>query len=401
MALSALKCLPATSFVRSTRSGLRSFLPASLVLTLAAFAFFPIPGQAQLGPVNGATATPTPGVGHDYIGDLVDTVNPADGSVSIRVKTPTPSGRGIKIPFSFNYDSAGTIQPVFNGTSVVPSANPRYLSSGGWTYGLPRLDASDISVPNPLGYHGYCEYVTSYVFADAAGTRHTTSSDYAYSGCQGNPFVTHPGAGDAQFQAYLSASFAASDASGTTYTFPALPNCSPPNNGVPVAALPSTIEDRNGNLVTFSVPDCNGDFSVQDTHSRTAIHSSGFGVSGNTVAISGLQQAYSLTWETTPNANAPVGTKNIAGPNCKAFLSWTGSMNVVSAIHLPDGQTFSFGYDPTYELLNKVVYPSGAYVSYAWENNLPGRAAQMLPDSRRSRSFAAIHRCQAEPQIPA
>ncbi len=399
-----LKCLPAAFFARSAQSGFPCFLPASLALTLAAFAFFlPSPAQAQLGPVNGATSTPIPGAGHDYIGDLVDTVNPADGTVSIRIKTPTPSGRGINIPFSFNYDSAGTIQPNFNGTSVVPSANPVYLSSGGWTYGVPRLDASEITVPNPLGYHGYCDYITSYVFTDAAGTRHATSSDYAYTGCQGNPFVTHPGAGDWQFQAYLSASsntFAASDPSGTTYTFTDQPNCSPPNNGVPEAALPSAIEDRNGNLVTFSVPDCNGDFSVQDTLSRTAIHSSGFGVSGNTVAISGLQQPYTLTWESTPNANASVGVKNIAGANCKGFLGWTGSMNVVSAIQLPNGQTFSFGYDPTYGLLNKVVYPSGAYVSYAWENNPlsasyqygPGGLGQGFYCQLEYDTFAIAHR---------
>jgi len=59
----------------------RSFAPASLTLILVAFvSFLYLPVQAQLGPVTDATATPIPGVGHDYLSDLVDTVNPANGS---------------------------------------------------------------------------------------------------------------------------------------------------------------------------------------------------------------------------------------------------------------------------------------------------------------------------------
>jgi hypothetical protein len=41
-----------------------------------------------------APATPTPGVGHDYIGAINDVVNPADGSVSLRISVPIPKGRG-------------------------------------------------------------------------------------------------------------------------------------------------------------------------------------------------------------------------------------------------------------------------------------------------------------------
>jgi hypothetical protein len=118
----------------------RSFAPVPLTLILVAFvSFLYLPAQAQLGPVGGATATPIPGVGHDYIGDLVDTVSPADGSVSVRIKTPVPSGRGISVPFSFSYDSNGVWQPFnISGTASVEleSSLARYLSQGGWTYGL-------------------------------------------------------------------------------------------------------------------------------------------------------------------------------------------------------------------------------------------------------------------------
>jgi hypothetical protein len=119
-------------------------------VVLTAFAYFvALPAEAQLGPVNGVTSTPVPGAGHDYIGDLVDTISPADGSVSIRIKAPVPSGRGIKLPFSFNYDSAGVVQPTVlpndsGGVSLSMAKPVRYLSAGGWTYGVPRLDATDI-----------------------------------------------------------------------------------------------------------------------------------------------------------------------------------------------------------------------------------------------------------------
>ncbi len=41
---------------------------------------------------------PTPGVGHDYIQDNVETVNPANGSLSIRIGVPLPPSRGVNIP---------------------------------------------------------------------------------------------------------------------------------------------------------------------------------------------------------------------------------------------------------------------------------------------------------------
>lgn len=63
--------------------------------------------HAQVTNVDNTTCTPIPGVGHDYIHLLSETVNPANGSVSLRIQVPMPKGRGITIPFSFGYDSNG------------------------------------------------------------------------------------------------------------------------------------------------------------------------------------------------------------------------------------------------------------------------------------------------------
>ena len=42
---------------------------------------------------------------------------------------------------------------------------------------------------------------------------------------------------------------------------------------------------------------------------------------------------------------------------------------MITAIELPNGQSYSFTYDATYGMVNKVTYPSGGYVTYAWGLN--------------------------------
>ena len=66
-------------------------------------------GQSPTGvtDVGDATATPIPGAGHDYIKFLSETVNPANGSVSLRIELPVPKGRGMTPSFSIDYDSNG------------------------------------------------------------------------------------------------------------------------------------------------------------------------------------------------------------------------------------------------------------------------------------------------------
>src|SRR6185437_2864133 len=62
---------------------------------------------AQLPQAGDTTSPPTPGVGHDYLHSPVETVNPANGSVSIRIPVRIASGRELTIPFSIAYDSSG------------------------------------------------------------------------------------------------------------------------------------------------------------------------------------------------------------------------------------------------------------------------------------------------------
>ena len=75
------------------------FVCLVIVLSFSALA------SAQITDVTTSTATPIPGAGHDYIKMLNETVNPASGSVSVRIQAPTPAGRHLSLPFAFAYDS--------------------------------------------------------------------------------------------------------------------------------------------------------------------------------------------------------------------------------------------------------------------------------------------------------
>jgi hypothetical protein len=82
---------------------------------------------------------PIPGVGHDFINMLSETVNPADGSVNLEFKLPTPKDRGISLPFSLTYNSGA----LFHVFSYQPDFTTWWSNSapfsGGWSTSLPLL----------------------------------------------------------------------------------------------------------------------------------------------------------------------------------------------------------------------------------------------------------------------
>lgn len=346
----------------------RSHWPAFTFVVVALF--LPLTVHAQVGPVDGATATPIPGTGHDYLQDMAETISPADGSVSVRIKTPVPSGRGITLPFSFNYDSNGVYAPKDDQEGGVNFAsNLNFMSSGGWAYGIPRLDVTRILVPNPGYPNRPCVVYTSYAFTDANGTRHSLNDAESVTATVAGCPASVNNYGDTQFQSFQGSAFLSlSDADGTTYGFE--PGAIQSPNGEALTSLPS-IEDRNGNFLNFTPNSSTGGFTAQDTLSRTVISASGFGTTGNTVAISGLQAPNTLTWGTSTLNDVSVETKTISTVSgCAGFDNpFSGSNSVVTAIELPNGQSFQFGYDPTYGLLNSITYPAGNYVTYTWEQN--------------------------------
>ncbi len=68
---------------------LRGFTLTYIAILLAATA------HAQIGNLDDTNTPPIPGIGHDFIKMLGETVNPANGSVSLRIDLPMPKGRGL------------------------------------------------------------------------------------------------------------------------------------------------------------------------------------------------------------------------------------------------------------------------------------------------------------------
>lgn len=283
---------------------------ACFYLLTVCFAF------SQIANVTDQTSTPIPGAGHDYFHMLTETVNPANGSVSLRIRVPVPKGRELTVPFSFAYDSdAASVLFSVSGQGNWRS-NTTFLSQGGWSYGVPLLSADEIS--RTEGQYS-CPLLIDYVFQDPSGARHAlnlASVDYIANECSGD--TSHDAGGDDVVRAALFGCgstglcepVAVADPDGTTYDFNS-PNAHGQSGGWG-ASLPYQIEDRNGNVVTVTDGN-NGAFTYSDTAGRAAISSSGFGTSGNTVTVSGPGNPYTITWGSA-TANFNVGAVP-AGPN--------------------------------------------------------------------------------------
>jgi len=159
--------------------------------------------------------------------------------------------------------------------------------------------------------------------------------------------------------------------------------------------LPSYIEDRNGNITTFS-DHGNGSFDVTDTLGRTAISTSGFGTTGNTVHIAGLANPYTVTWAPLsfswqvggrvylPSAPATVPPTSCSGGGGTFNYNANGQivpLQGITQIQLPNGQSYQFQYDPIYGLINKMIYPNGGYVRYVWGNNVSS-SRELVPSTQ-------------------
>lgn len=356
--------------MRLTRSFVRLLLSTFFTVTSACLAY------GQMTAVTNSTSTPIPGAGHDYIKMLSETVNPANGSVSMRLQTPVPAGRGPTIPFSFAYDSNGLEFPIPGqvvGQSSWGTVGTSW-SSGGWSYSLPIL--SYMTLITPLtSYHVVCQANTGFVFQDASGGRHSLGVAYAQpvnnSACNSWPLTYQEvdSGGDDQYRANLGGGETpyVVDAAGTVYSFG---YAGLGSNGLITSLLPASIEDTNGNIVKFS-GNSNGSFTQTDTLGRTAVSASGFRQTGNTVSVLGLSNPYVITWGTA-NTNFTTTNYNVipqqTGCTFQASDTVSGSP-VISSITLPNNKQFRFTYEGTFGQLSKITYPSGGYVQYTWGFN--------------------------------
>src|SRR6266704_2170936 len=358
--------------------------------SLLAIVFTWVIGPAALAQIPNATnttATPAPGM-HDYLGSSAETVNPANGSVSIRVPVRMAQGRQFTLPFSFAYDSNGAFYVSQRPVGTQAGA-PRYMttttvigSQGGWSYSYPVMSFFGASwqIPGNLDHMITCHGSMNYVFQDPNGNRHnlglsvspniaSPDGENCNQGIEGDGEFTVGGEGPILATTTIPSanntvpSVTIVDGDGLTY---ALPGGTPVLNGM--TTLATGVTDHNGNSVTIA--NSNGAVTYTDTLGRTALSTSGMGASPDTITVSGLGSPYHVYWTTT----SPNFTDNMlnlcTGGGCQPCpTTLSASSSVISSIVLPTGGQFTFTYDPTHGMLTKIVYPSGGYVRYVWGLN--------------------------------
>lgn len=371
---------------------------------------------AQMTAVTTDQAPPIPGAGHDYINFLDETVNPSSGSVSIRIQVPIPADRSLNLPFAFGYDSnAAHHFSVCFSCNGPWGDNASYLSQGGWSYELPSLGfnlSTSVAGLETTGGGGNniqaCSVFSNYVFSDKNGTPHqprialTPPSSCGFNPAWPEQVLTD---GDGAITATTTVPstwqigqepppLTATDIDGTIYYFSnttthiAGTDSGRDTGGFTLAVgpnttLPAFVEDRNGNKVVIT-DGGKGNISVTDDIGRTVLKTSGFGVTGNTVTVSGLSTPYSTTWTsepfsfnmtTTTLAPSVITSLSTASETCGTGTNssvvgtgtYSGSQPELTSLALPNGQSYTFQYDSVYGELSKIIYPTGAYVRYEWE----------------------------------
>jgi RHS repeat-associated protein len=372
---------------------------------------------------------PIPGSGHDYIHLLSETVSPSNGNVEIKIQFPTAPGRGISLPFGIMYDSGevhrfGSNYPGcggFDGACINASPGMDRAQTGyGWSDTLPYVSVSLQNVAvSGAPYYGailWCPLSSSYNFYDAEGGSHmlglaALGQGYPVpgtvavpSGCSRVPYGTSGyyyfysrTGGDDQVLAQMDATcdgnyvgvgyptdcdnglpaFTVTDVKGTTYTFPANGATGPeggPSNSTPQASwvaniFPSKIEDRNGNVVNFTVPSNSTSpaLPVTDSLGRPHISLTNNANGSGTYTVDGLQYTVGYT---TMNADYTIGAQQVANSqNATCGLTKTvtdSSLPVIQTISLPNGHAYTFKYDSTYGTVKEIDYPDGGWVQYTW-----------------------------------
>jgi hypothetical protein len=399
------------------------------LLTAASACIWSVSAIGQTTTLGDEVSRPITGAGHDYIHLLSETVSPSNGSLSIKISLPSPHGRGISLPLAITYNSNEVHRFTSNqaggggfdaseGSSFWPT--DRSQQGFGWSDTLPYATYSYFAVPQPGGSYygvlGWCPVTSSYNFYDPTGASHQlglaalgvaqhseSPSTATPGGCANIPlgsykYGSRQTGGDDQVTAAMDSNcngnyyqviypldcgsampaFNVTDLNGTTYFFPANAGAGtipwygdPPQPASPAILFPTKIEDRNGNTISFTVPNnaVRAQPPLTDTVGRT------ISTSGNYV-VGGL--TYTLTHGTTgANFSLPNTQFYPIGQPSGGYYNWTcaanfsvnepsSSLNTITSIALPNGQSYKFAYDPTYGLLNKITYPDGGWVSYTW-----------------------------------
>jgi RHS repeat-associated protein len=282
-----------------------------------AIAAFILPGTlspAQMVNLGDDLSRPIPGVGHDYIHMLNETVDPASGNLSFKIGLPVPKGRGLTIPLAITYNSGEVYRlcptPGLDGMATQgPNAacgSGTYRTFNGWSDTFPTATMSAAMAPlypypntNGSASGSGCPTTFSYTFYDPSGASHllglaaiggvqgtgnyqtpnacANGITYNDPNCAFNPIVggatcwggypyeVHSSGGDDQVQAqtdYCNGNYYPGNNSIPDDCYNGNPAFTVTDKGGTVYHFlggagfpyPAQIEDRNGNMVQVSNP---------------------------------------------------------------------------------------------------------------------------------------------------
>jgi hypothetical protein len=370
--------------------------PAILFASFSVSSLSLVSQQTQLGYSN---SPPSFGHGHDYIQLMNETVNPADGSLTLSIGVPTPSGRGLNFPYALKYNSSeirSLQEPPAGGPGgpiYVQWAYPAYTQTTyqGWSDTLPRLVVQHTPAfegyVSPYGDQGWysvvCEAWQGFQFTDVSGQVHQFNNFIVGGGSGGQDFYCPGGSamgtdGTVQGEAFTingnggGAEYATAD--GTVYQF-ILDGSS--DAGV-VSALPYLIEDKNGNKLTIGDGEGEGGgigpfpaSTVTDTLGRTVIsYQQGADANHKLLYVSGIPNPYIIALaQSSPSTGIAVPQVSYdygSGSTANTLPPLPALSGGISSIGLPDGGSYTFSYDSVFGNINKITYPNGGYVSYTW-----------------------------------
>jgi hypothetical protein len=295
-------------------------------------------------------------------------IKPANGDLHIQIPLGTfPQRGGPSFLAWLEYDSSIYRQLQTSWGLACCSGN--YLGQtsnlGGW-----RLVTSSTTglVTYSVTYTGYCiqgssrytayETFGKYAYEDPDGTvRHfpTTSE-------QGWKTPCYDYSKDPNYNKPIT-SVVASDASGYRITSKGV--FAPDGTFVGSQYVATNHYDTNGN---YQRNYFGGSTSIIDTLGRTPILTT---ISGNTVYLDVLNSTggtsrYTVTLETV---NGYTNFHAAGSP----YTDWQGSFKAIQSIQLPDGTSYSFGYDSStsqghYGDLTSMTLPTGSTINYSYQN---------------------------------
>jgi len=354
---------------------------AGLVIVVGSSAHGQTPNPVSM--IDNTTTTPVPGVPHDYIQSLNETVNPANGALSVRIKAPTPQERGVNWPlYVFMYDSNQQYQlwPTWSpfSTGGVTGQN---LNSLNYAAPLPptlngQTSTQSSTLPSGNGTNTtyYCNVTSGYMLTDPDGGLHglgmtVTTPTYTVppnqgSSCGSIPQINVFAGGDIQYKAYIHNPTTAPNTVEVVDTHgDAVATGVNITGNVAVGA-----EDVNGNETTATASSTGRTFSTSGQ--------SGPGDT-TTMTLPGVSGDYQQIWAASTTPSFTLSFVPVSGTVCNGSITsiTAGGTNPivpvsrVSTVTLPDGLSYVFTYDSVYGLINKITFPTGAWVEYTWGIN--------------------------------